>query len=127
MLVEQFRVKSNQSRPASTSRSLNDRVTCAKTPTPLALGLNVEESLRREQFSCEAFDDVGCSAAGEDFPSVGFDFEVRGVVEFGDCAEGLLQLAARGAERAEVFGINGDAEVDSSHRGCRGTRGKLLR
>ena len=106
---------------------MNDRVTCAKTPTPLALGLNVEKILCCKQLPREALDDVGCSTAGEDFPSVGFDFEMRGVVEFGERGEGLLQLAARGAEWAELFGIDGDAEVDSSHRGCRGTRGKLLR
>ncbi len=72
----------------------------------------------------EAFDDVGGSAAGEDFPGVGFDFDVDRLAPTPTAWASLLWFAMTVAHRSAptplALGLNEGTGVQSGKRGDEG-------
>ncbi len=68
------------------------------------------------EFEVEALCEVE-GLVGEDFPGVGFDFEVGGVREGGDGGEGFFKFVSCGLEGADAVCVDGDMIVDACEGG----------
>ena len=71
-----------------------------------------EEFARGAHFGCQAVDQRRPLFAWQDVPRVGFDFEVRGVVQQEDFPQGALEVAPCCLQRADRFGVDRHVEVD---------------